>query len=197
MLCCQLQLEFAPYFHRGAECCTVLIIFWRYFNAHQGVISKAFLTTTVRGIFKGRGFTARGRGGNRFRVSSSSSSETVIFTCLLFSSWSWCKFFFSFCGLLPSLLKLKNPASELTIMGPELRIYHQVTGRSSPRRTADRCFLNWLFFANHHESLNFFFFCAENARDICFVAPTSSTTTTTMMTTPAIHTLKRTWIQRR
>ena len=29
---------------------------------------------------------------------------------------------FSFCGLLPSLLKLKNPASELTIMGPELRI---------------------------------------------------------------------------
>ena len=124
MLCCQLQLEFAPYFHRGAECCTVLLIilWWRYFNAHQGVISKAFLTTTVRGICKGRGFTARGRGGNRFRVSFSSSSETVIFTCLLFSSWSWCKFFFSFCGLLPSLLKLMNPTSELTIMGPELRI---------------------------------------------------------------------------
>ena len=95
---------------------------------------------------------------------SSFSSKTVTFTCclLLFQSWSWCKFFFSFCGLLPSLLSWRIPHQSLPSWAPHYGYYVTVPPGLAPHtwskfkkfirsklnffRSSSLYVPNWLFF---------------------------------------------------
>ena len=57
-----------------------------------------------------------GRANQIFQAANQNGQNKILSTCLLFSNRSCCKFFFSFCGFLPSV---RRPSEHLLLLPPK------------------------------------------------------------------------------